>query len=344
MIMRKLQKTTLIGLALTSAAANAIPEIPTVTGWSGHIGLGAGAGSSESNMLASISSIDLGDERVSGLDQSPDDEDIVLPTLPFEAAYTLADSGTQLFIGSRQARHFSLDVDTTIYVQFGARQSVGEVGVVAFSYVASTIATDVWKDPYLVDEERGDTERTSKGVQIEWGNIFGTPLEFYWSSREIEIDDERSGQDGEMNLTSDQQRALRRSGEVYRVELNYDWQINDRHSLVPGIGYIDEDLDGSAMAQDGLLLQLEHVYDRDRWSLVSKVYVQDLESDTSNPIYGDSNDVETIGGSVTAYYKRPFGLENWTANAGVLYYEGDSNNDFYDSSLSLFSLGMLYRF
>jgi hypothetical protein len=344
MINRILPGMALAVLGLSSTLVHAIPPIPEESGWSGHIGLGIGAGSSESNMLAEIGGIDLGDDRVSGLDQSPDDEDIVLPGLPFEVAYTWADSSTQLFLGSRQARHFTFEVDTTLHIQAGVRQSLSEVGVVSFAIVASTTPTEVWKDPYIEGDTRGNTERTSSGLAMEWGDVFHTPLSFTWTAIEVEVDDEESGRQGALGLTNDQQRALRREGEIYRAELNYDWQINERHSLVPGIGYIDNDLDGAAMAEDGLLLQLQHVYDAGGWSLVSKLYLEDLESDESNPIYGDSNDIETIGGSITALFEEPFGLKDWTTSAGASYYEGDSENDFYDSSLSLFSLGMLYRF
>lgn len=344
MINRILPGTALALLGLTSTLAHAIPPIPEESGWNGHVGIAVAAGSSESNMLAEISGIDLGDDRVSSLDSSPDDEDIVLPGLPFEIGYTWADSGTHLFLGSREVRNFTFEVDSSLHLQVGARQSLPEVGVVAFAVVFSTVPTEVWKDPYVVDDARGNTERTSNGLAFEWDSVFSTPLSFIWTAIEVELDDERSGVDGGSGLDRDQQRALRREGEIYRAELNYDWQINERHTLIPGIGYIDHDLDGAAMAEDGLLVQLEHVYDAGEWRLVSNIYLQDLESDETNPIYGQSNDIETIGGSITALFEEPFGLEDWTASAGAAYYEGDSDNDFYDSSLSQFSLGMLYRF
>jgi len=344
MITRTLPIAVTAAMALACNLAHAIPPIPQESGWSGHIGLGLGAGSSESNLLADIGPIDLGDDQVSSIYQSPDDEDLTLPIPLFEVAYTFADSGTQLFLGSREAEHFSLEVNTTLHVQFGARQSFPEVGTIALAYVASTLPTGVWKDPYVEDDARGNTDRTGNGVAIEWDDIFSTPLALVWTAMQVEIDDEESGRQGDLGLTADQQRTLRREGEVYRVELNYDWRLNERHSLVPGIGYIDQDLDGAAMAQDGLLLQLKHVYDAGGWSLVSKVYLEDLDSDASNPIYGDGNDMQTIGGSVTAFFEAPLGLEDWTASAGASYYEGDSNNDFYDNSLALFSIGMLYRF
>src|SRR5210317_1027125 len=120
MINRRLSALTLLGLALTSVTAQGMPAIPDKSGWSGHVNIGVGAGSSESNMLAEIASIDLGDDTVSGLDQSPDDEDVVLPALGFEVAYTFADMGTQLYLGNQLADHLSFDLDTTLETHAGA--------------------------------------------------------------------------------------------------------------------------------------------------------------------------------------------------------------------------------
>lgn len=210
------------------------------------------------------------------------------------------------------------------------------------SLSASSLPLDVWKDPYVVDANRGDTERTASGLHFAFDKLFGTPLELKWSSTEIEIDDERSGET--LGLSQADQRSLRREGQVYRVDLSYDWQINANNRLVPAIGWVDWDLDGAAMAEDGLALVLRHLYEKDRWLFVSRVFYQDLESDARNPIYDEQGETDVLGAAFTVFYKRPFGLQKWTANATLGYGEDDSNIDFYDSSFGLFSIGMFYRF
>lgn len=336
----------LSALAFGGAIAHGANEIPTQTGWSGHVNIGAGVGQSESNMIASILSIDLGDDKISSLDENPGSEDIAMPSFQFEAAYTLGDSQTQFYLGNQVADFVSFDLETSLQTHAGVRQQVEGVGIVDFSLAAASFPTDVWKDPYIVDTPRGDTERTGTGLQLVWSQIMGSPFEFEFSSMEIEIDDEDSGDSlaADGLLTADEQRLLRRTGQTYRYNLQYHWQINDRHQLVPGIGYLDYDLDGDAMAEDGLALQLKHYYSVGRWRLRSQLFYRDMESGDSNPIYNDSGDTETLGAVFTAFYAKPFGLENWTANATASYSEGDSNIDFYDSSFGLVSVGMLYQF
>ena len=331
-----------LSLALVAGPSLGLPPIPDESGWSGYINIGASAVSSENNMVNGIGSFDLGKKRISSLDQSPDNEDLLLPAVYFEAGYTLADMRTQFYVGNQTADYLSFELETTLETQAGIRQEIAGVGTFDLALVASPVATDVWKDPYAVGVQRGDTERTTNGIFLAWDDIFGAPLEFQYRAKEIEIDDEQSGDS--LDLTADQRRLLRRTGNVYRFNLNYRWQIDERNELVPGLSYLDFDLDGDAMAEDGFGAQLKYAHEAQRWRLVSRIYYQRLESDTENPIYGKQREVDVLGGSITGFYPKPFGLQRWTANATLAVNDGDSNIDFYDTSLWMVSVGMLYRF
>jgi hypothetical protein len=342
MIKPRLTTLALLGLALAGTVAQAVPLVPQESGWSGHVNLGVGGGSSESNMIDGIASINLGNKRVSSLEDSPDSKDFVMPAVRFEVGYTMADTRTQFYAGNQVADYLSFDLETSLKTHLGVRQDIPDIGTVDFSLAVSSLPTDVWKDPYVVDANRGDTERTTMGIHIAWDRMFNTPLQLAFSSTEIEIDDERSGE--ALGLSKAQQRLLRRKGMVYRLDLNYDWEINERHRLAPAITYLDFNLDGDAMKEDGLGLQLKYLYHLNRWSIVSEVYYQDLEADTRNPIFTKERQMETLGASITTFYARPFGWDSWTANATLGYQDDDSNIDFYDASFGLVSVGMLYRF
>lgn len=339
---RKLANLVSLALATGSTGVLAVPTIPAESGWSGHVNLGAGVGSSESNMIDGIASIDLGQEKISSLEDSPGSEDFALPVVQFEVAYTLGENRTQFYLGNQKADTLSFDLETTLKTHLGIRQEISDIARVEFSLSASTLPLDVWKDPYVVDEKRGDTERTASGLNIAIDEIFGTPFELAWSSTEVEIDDERSGE--ALGLSRAEQRSLDREGQVYNLELSYDWKINERHRLVPLVGWVDHDLDGAAMAEDGIALVLKHLYEKDRWLLVSRVFYQDLESDARNPIFDQQGEADLLGAAFTAFYLKPFGLQNWTANATLAYQDKDSDIDFYDTTFGLVSFGMFYRF
>ena len=337
-----LSKLAVLCAVLTANTAQAVPPIPEKSGWRGQVNLAAGAGTSESNMINGIASIDMGNAKISSLDESPDSKEFFLPGIQFEIAYTLAENRTQFYLGNLVADYTSFDLQTTLRTHLGIRQEIPGITVVDISLSRSSLPLDVWKDPYIVDARRGDTERTASGLHMAFDRIFGTALELKWSASEIEIDDERSGED--LGLSKPDQRLLRREGEVYNVNLRYDWKINQQHRLAPSIGWVDRDLDGAAMAEDGMSFALKYLYERNRWLFVSQVFYEDLKSDARNPIYNKQGSVDSIGAVFTALYSRPFGLEHWTANATLGYQDDDSNIDFYDSTFGLVSVGMLYRF
>ncbi len=237
----------------------------------------------------------------------------------------------------RDTAHFFAEAE-----KYYRNPKLPEIGLVEFSLHATAVPLDVWKDPYLVGEKRGETERTSTGVQASWDQIFESGFEFTWVWKDIEIDDEESGES--LLLSDAQKRSLRRTGNYNRWDVSYDWQISDRHRLVPGIGYIDRDLDGDAMAEDGPQVSLRHLWNLDRWLLVTRLFYSDLESDETNPIYGEEREMESVGASFTAFYTNPFGLKGWTANASASYFDQDSNIDFYDASFGVLSFAMYYRF
>ena len=342
MIKRNPAALIALGLLLGSSGAAAVPAIPDTDGWGGHFNIGAGVASSESNMISSLAFMDLGDERISSLDESAGSEDFVMPVAQFELRYTLAENRTQFYLGNQTVDYVNFELSDSLATHLGIRQEVPEIGLVEFSLHATLMPLDVWKDPYLEGEKRGETERTSTGLQASWDQIFESGFEFTWVWKDIEVDDEESGES--LPLSDAQKRSLRRTGNFNRWDVSYDWKISDRHRLVPGIGYIDRDLDGDAMAEDGPQASLRHLWDLDRWLLVTRLFYSDLESDETNPIYGEERDMESVGASFTAFYTNPFGLKGWTANASASYFDQDSNIDFYDASFGVLSFAMYYRF
>jgi hypothetical protein len=47
---------------------------------------------------------------------------------------------------------------------------------------------------------------------------------------------------------------------------------------------------------------------------------------------------------LTLFLNDPFGATGWIANLAVAYAEEDNAIDFYDTTVSLISIGMLHRF
>jgi hypothetical protein len=326
-----------LALLHVSGQAVAAPVIPEKSGWSGELTMGAGAGSAKTNMMDGLGGIEVGDDRAVGFDDAANSENFAFPMVRFDLNYTIADYGTQFYLRNEPVPHVFLDLEA----QGGLRQHIPGIGIVDVALSSSVPATKIWKDPYLLTGERGDTERSVAGATLQWHNVMETPLAADVSSREIDIDDEESG--ASLPLDADSRRLLRRTGEVYRYQLRYDWKLGDRHTLVPGISYLDYRLDGDAMAEDGLAVDLQHQYTGARWKLFSSVYFRRLDADAKNPAFGEFADRDVLGVTLNAMRPKPFGLKNWTATVRVSWYESDSDIDFYDESLGTFVLGATYR-
>ncbi|MGH8347558.1 MAG: DUF2860 family protein, partial [Pseudomonas sp.] len=252
--------------------------------------------------------------------------------------YTFAGSGTQLYAGT-ELEDF-LTQDTTLGA--GVRQRIGDLGNLRAGFVAST-GSEVWKDPYVVNADRDETDRKSSGARLGWENILGSDFDVTYTKRKVELDDELSGT--KLGLNAAQRDLLNREGDLKKLDLSYHWRVDQDNILIPTVSYVNQDLDGDAMAMKGAQFELNYAYlGLQDWELVTNVLVGSLESDDTNPIYGKKADVDRYGVSFGATYKEPFGLKDWRARAAINYGKEDSNIDFYDTSIKSLTVGMLYNF
>ncbi|WP_052260699.1 DUF2860 domain-containing protein [Photobacterium gaetbulicola] len=332
----------ILPLAITTvfiSNAYAIEPIPKKSGFSGFVNIGAGGVSVESNNLAKFGSVDLSNNTLRSINTKPDSEESALPVIAAELAYTFANSRTQIFIGNQLEDYIRFDFSTLA----GIRQEIGKAGILGASFLYTPLATEVWADPFLTGIPRTKTDRSANGYRLIWDRMYGTGLELRYSYRDVDIDDERSGVS--LGLDNQEQALLNRNGDVHRftVQYTFTWD-SPRHRLVPSFSVIDHQSDGDAMAYDAYSLGANYIYSINRWRLVTNVYLSELSFDEVHPVYDRKIDSSQLGASFTAFYASPFGWKNWLASGTVAWFEDDSDVDFYDASVSLFSVGLLYRF
>ena len=338
-------KKTAIALFLAAMAAPsmALDKLPDEAGFSGFVNLGAGVGSVESNFLARIAGldIDLGDDTIDDLG-SPDDEDLVMPAGGLNLGYTFANKKTRVAIGNDLTDFLQFDRSTLLSL----RHDFDRIGHVQLGLLSSSgAATEVWTDPYLVGEKRKDTEMSSTGARITWDKIFGSNFELKVQSRERDIDDERSGESADLGLSRAERKLLDREGDIARAELGYVFNIgNGTHLIRPSVAFIDRDLDGDAMSQDGYEVAVSYAYVTDGFRWVNNAVVGSLEGDKKNPIFDEVNDEDRIALSSTMFFPGLFGLEKWTPNATIAWGEGDSDIDFNDTNVWIATVSMFRRF
>ncbi len=328
-------------IALLTTMASAMEPIPEKSGFSGFLNLGAGYMKVKTNMYKGTDVFTVGDDWINSIYSGPDSESIVTPMLNGELRYTFAESRTQLYLGNQLEDFLRFDY----YTLLGVRQEFSDKSIGSISYVTTLIATEVWKDPYVANSKRKETERTANGFRLELDRAAGTMFGFQYQFRNIDIDSECSGTIGGLGLTPAQINMLDREGSHHRGEINYTWVLDGGYVIIPALRYARHNLDGDAMAYDRYAFILSYAYMKQKYSLVANASVGSQDYDKRNPIYGKIQDDNTYGIGLTALLHQPFGLPKNFSLAGTLaFYELDSNIDFYDGSAFMAGTSLFYRF
>jgi hypothetical protein len=328
-------------LVLAGSPALALDPIPQKSGFSGYVQPGAGYLNIKSNTVAKILSFDLSDKQINSLNSDPNSQSTAIVSVPYKIAYTFAGSRTEVFLGTELGDLLSFDTAQ----QLGLKQEFGSLGVFQVGLLFSG-TTRVWKDPYVTGQNRDDTDRRNLGGQLVWDKVFGSNLELEYSLRKVDIGSEKSGEF--LGLTNSEQDRLDRNGTVHRAAAGYAFKFGGNQKLTPQINFSYEDLDGEAMANTGVDLQLNYVYDGDPVSLILNGYVGQADYDKSNPVFDKTRNDDRYGASATVYYKNPwgwtlFGSEPMRFFVTGAYYAVDSNIDFYNQEAILGMGGVAFR-
>lgn len=331
----------LLGVMVGTNPVMALDPIPQNSGFSGYLQPGVGYLSIKSNTVAKVLSFDLSDKRINNRNDEPDSESGAIFTVPYKLAYTFAGTRTELFLGTDSGDLLAFDTAQ----QLGIKQALGSLGVLQAGFLYSD-RVKVWRDPYLTGSNRDETGRKTMGGQVVWDKVFGSNLELEYSLRQVDITNESSG--NSLGLSDADRDRLDRNGAVHRASAGYGFKFGNRHTLIPQVMFFYEDLDGKAMANTGVDVQLTYAYEGDPISLVLNGYVGEADFDKSNPVYGKTRGDDRYGVSATVYYTNPWGWRFWGSEPMRFFVTGgylavDSNIDFYDQEAVLGLVGVAFR-
>ena len=206
--------------------------------------------------------------------------------------------------------------------------------------------------------KREKTDRTSSGVGLKWERIMDSNFEVDFRFRNIDFDNDTNGlslvnngsagtsagSNGEVYITSDEQKLLSRTGTESTVEFLYTWNLDNKNFIIPSFTYTNHNRDGAARDNDEVELKLTHAYWGSKWVVSSNVFIGTALFDQENPVYNKKQDANSFGAGVNITYKEPFGWEKFGINANIATAKSDSEIDFYDSELFVATIGLAYRF
>lgn len=320
----------------------ALEPIPQESGFSGFIRPGAGYINFKSNMVASFLGFDLSDKKTDSLDDSADSQSNVIAVAPFSLEYTFASTRTQLFLGTDLTDLIRFDYSQ----QLGVKQGVGRFGMLQGGILFSSIPAKVWKDPYVVNQNRDETSRDSTGARLVWDRIFSSQLQLQYTYRNIDISSEKSGEF--LGLTSAERKRLRRDGDRHAAEILYRFNFAEKHQLAPAFAYAYNDRDGSAMKNDAYNFQLTYVYFSDPITLTTNAFIGWADYDDKNPIYGKTQEDDNYGVQSSLFYKNPwgwslFGSKPMNFYISAAFAKSDANIDFYNQEAFMTTAGVFFK-
>ncbi len=326
-------------MLLFATKATAIEPIPEETGWGGFVLFGAGITDIKSNTVVGNDVIDVGDDTISSIFQSPESDDTAHPIFGLELKYTLP-GRNQIFLGSSLEDRLTMDFAN----QLGWRKQTQSTGSFQVGFLLPEPSIEVWEDPYLVGERRREVDRDSQGLRFEWDNVLGTSFGFLVQGRDIDVDPERSGSDPALGCDTDCQRLLDRNGDQYVARVWYRYSLSPNHILEPQLRFRNEDRDGAAIARDAWAVQLAYAYFQPPWAFVGNVLYGESEYDKPNPLYGRRQDADTVSIDATLLYTLPTESGRWQLTGSVFWGESNSDIRFHDNELSQLAVGLIYNF
>ena len=176
-------------MLLAGAGFGLVQPVPEESGVSGFVNIGAAYLEVKTNMVNGNKLVTFGDDTIDSIFGGPDSESQVIPIINGEVAYTFGDSRTQIYFGNQLEDVLQFDTATLL----GVRKELGDKGTAEVSYVFSGIATEVWKDPYVANAKRDETDRNNNGIRLEWDRLYGSNVGVQYQWRKIDVDDELSG-------------------------------------------------------------------------------------------------------------------------------------------------------
>ncbi|MEH8182146.1 MULTISPECIES: DUF2860 family protein [Aeromonas] len=324
-----------LGLLVANSAHADLGGIPKESGWSGFLLGGINVVNYESNFYSG----DDDHNTLSGLG-SPQSSSAVTPLINADIRYTFADTRTQLFLGNLIQDAIRFDFTQ----QLGLRQELGDKGIVGGSLVFSAMPTEQWSDPFAVGVARSSTDINSTGVRASWDNIWGSNFNGSLTTRNIDVDEERSGQQYDAIHHTNYASALDRNGKIHALELSYQWRFSGGHVIEPALIYRDADLDGRAQRYKQSGMQLTYAKRGAQWSFVSNLYLGQSNYDEANPLFGQYADADEFAANAIFFWHNLFGVSSLSATASAAYGKSSSDISFYDSQATRFSTGLLYNF
>ncbi len=268
---------------------------------------------------------------LSSLDDAPKRELTVIPALVPELTYRFGDDKRfAWYLNSRSP----MDEAGSFALSTGMNSKLPTIATFDFGLFYVPFA-EVWKNPYLVNEGREETDVFTWGGQFTAGRIFDSPLELQLAALSEDVED-----DDLAKLFP----QLGRDGEIYHISTSYGFFTKSAFPLTPKLSFRKGEYDGDSSSFSKVKAEISGRYLAGRLFLMPTVFYSYKEYDEKDPIFDATREENGFGINLIAKYNGLFNSENLGLMALTGYSRGEANEDFYSTESLICGLGLSYRF
>jgi hypothetical protein len=268
---------------------------------------------------------------LSSLDDAPKRELTVIPALVPELTYRFGDDKRfAWYLNSRSP----MDEAGSFALSTGMNSKLPTIATFDFGLFYVPFA-EVWKNPYLVNEGREETDVFTWGGQFTAGRIFDSPLELQIAALSEDVED-----DDLAKLFP----QLGRDGEIYHISTSYGFFTKSAFPLTPKLSFRKGEYDGDSSSFSKVKAEISGRYLAGRLFLMPTVFYSYKEYDEKDPIFDATREENGFGINLIAKYNGLFNSENLGLMALTGYSRGEANEDFYSTESLICGLGLSYRF
>lgn len=306
---------------------------PTESGFSGDILIGAVYLNN-----ASLMNADENHQVLSSFSDTADTDRRLMPGLLGNAYYTFDSLVDQLYVGVSRTKA----TEGQLSPELGYRKLLEGRSSFTLAYIPNLIRTNTYSDPFVLDNERDETEQSLSAVRAKWDSIVNTGISVELAYGELDIDKEQSGV--YLDLSQTEANLLNRRARYGYASVEMLLPLAKGIFLSPSIYGIDRAAEGDAYSYKaaGIELGIFAVSGRHRYS--ANVRAADYSYDSVNPVFDKQRDERKISAFIGYFYQNPFDWKNTTFTIIGNYQDMKGNISFYEANSSTLATGLNWSF
>ncbi len=194
---------------------------------------------------------------------------------------------------------------------------------------------EVWKNPYLVNASRQETDVAAWGAQLACNHILGSEfwVKFAFLSEDV--------QDDELTMLYPE---LARDGIIYDIALGYGFFKGSAFPLRTQLSLLKGAYDGDSNSFFKVKAELSGSYAIGRVTIVPSIQYSHKDYDATDPVFDTTRRENGYGGSLVVQYEGLLNIPSLSLQGITGYSRGEANINFYDTEALFGGLGIVYRY